>query len=112
VRRLAALVAALGVAGVVLTPAPPAAATTSGGTYVALPVQSRVVDTRTGAAGNHKGAVRGGHGITVTIAGRGAVPANGVASVMVTITVLSPTATGGIVGYVGTRPNTTNLRFT
>jgi hypothetical protein len=113
VRRIAVLaVAALSAAGLGVVIAEPASAATPGGTYVALPRQSRVVDTRTGAAGNHKGAVHGGHGITVKIAGRGAVPATGVGSVLVTITALSPTASGGIVGYIGSRPNTTNLQFT
>jgi hypothetical protein len=99
-------------AGLSVVTADPAVAATPGGTYVALPVQSRVVDTRTGAAGNHKGAVRGGHSITVTIAGKGGVPSSGVGSVVATISAISPTASGGIVGYVGTRPHTTNLQFT
>jgi hypothetical protein len=106
------VVALLVGAGLTVVAADPAAAATTGGAYVALPVQSRVVDTRTGAAGNHEGAVHGGHGITVTIAGRGNVPSSGIGSVVVTITALAPTASGGIVGYVGTRPHTTNLQFT
>ncbi len=112
-RRIALLaVAVLVAAGLGVVVAVPAAAAAPGGTYVALPRQSRVVDTRTGAAGNHKGAVHGGHGVTVKIAGRGAVPATGVGSVLVTMTALAPTASGGIVGYVGRRPRTTNLQFT
>jgi hypothetical protein len=113
VRRavLPVVLALVGAAASVVV-AQPAGAATTGGSYVALPVQSRVVDTRTGAAGNHKGAVHGGHAISPTIAGKGSVPSSGVASVVVTITAVSPTADGGIVGYVGTRPNTTNLQFT
>ncbi|MDT4894466.1 MAG: hypothetical protein QOE97_3501 [Pseudonocardiales bacterium] len=90
--------------------APSASAAGAGSTYVALPVPQRVVDTRTGAAGNHKGAVPGGHGISALFAGRGGVP-TAATTVVATITAVSPTATGGIVGYVGSRPTATNLQF-
>jgi hypothetical protein len=108
---LLAVTALVGATAAAVSAATPASAATPGGTYVALARQSRVVDTRTGAAGNHRGAVRGGHGISAAIAGRGGVPSSGVASVVVTITALSPTAGGGIVGYVGARPSTTNVQF-
>jgi hypothetical protein len=113
VRRTLSCLAALtlAAAGASVAFAPAADAASPAGSYVALSKQARVVDTRTGAGGNHKGAVRGGHGITVTIAGRGTVPKTGVGSVLVTITAVSPTASGGIVGYVGSRPATTNVQF-
>jgi hypothetical protein len=100
---------ALAVAAVV--PATPAAAAAPGGTYVALPVQSRVVDTRTGAGGNRKGAVAAGHSFSARIAGVGAVPASGVGSVVVTLTAVSPSATGALLAYGATRPSTTSLQF-
>jgi hypothetical protein len=90
--------------------APSASAAGAGSTYVALPVPQRVVDTRTGAAGNHKGAVPGGHGVSALFAGRGGVP-TAATTVVATITAVSPTANGGIVGYVGSRPTATNLQF-
>ena len=94
-------------AGAAVVEAVPAAAVTSGGTYVALPVQSRVVDTRTGAGGNHRGAVAAGHSISARVAGAGAVPASGVGAVVVTLSAVSPTGTGGLLAYGATRPATT-----
>jgi hypothetical protein len=90
---------------------PTAAATPPAGSYVSLGTQSRVVDTRTGAGGNHKGALKGGRTITVKVAGVGRVPSTGVGSVVVTVTAARPTGTGTLVLYGGTRPATTNLRF-
>jgi hypothetical protein len=109
------VVAASALAGAtVLAPlasaAPTASAVGPGSTYVSLPVPQRLVDTRTGAANNHKGAVAGGHGISPLIAGRGGVPATATA-VAATISAVGPTADGGIVGYVGNRPGTSNLQF-
>jgi hypothetical protein len=89
----------------------PASAASTGSTYVSLAVPHRAVDTRTGADGNHKGAVSAGRGIAPMIGGKGGVPSSA-SAVAVTISAVSPTASGGIVGYVGTRPATTNLQFT
>jgi hypothetical protein len=112
VRRVlrAALVAGLVGSGA-LALAAPASAVTPGGTYVALGAQSRVVDTRTGAGGNHKGAVGAGRGINPLIAGVGHVPATGVGAVVVTLTAVAPTGNGGLMAYGATRPSTTNLQF-
>ncbi|HZC73822.1 MAG TPA: hypothetical protein VE442_24240, partial [Jatrophihabitans sp.] len=115
-RRAALLAASVSVilsaavAGVVATPAD-AAATVVAGTYVPLSTQSRVVDTRTGAGGNHKGALKAGRTIAVQVSGAGRVPSTGVGSVVVTVTAIGPTGTGGLVLYAGNRPATTNLRF-
>src|SRR5690349_3464664 len=111
-RSLSVLVTAgLALAWAAVIQAGPAVAAAPGGTYVALPVQSRVVDTRTGAGGNHKGAVGAGHSVAVKIAGVGQVPATGVGSVVLTLTAVHPTGTGGLLAYGGSRPATTNLQF-
>src|SRR4051812_24209516 len=99
-RRTTALVAAaLVCSGSVALASRAAAAGSAAGTYVALPKQSRVVDTRTGAGGNHKGAVTSGQTIAVRVAGVGAVPRTGVGAVVVTVTALRPTGTGRLVLY-------------
>ncbi len=112
-RRSLSVLAATGLAlaGAAVVQAGPAAAAAPGGTYVALPVQSRVVDTRTGAGGNHKGAVGAGHSISVKIAGVGRVPAAGIGSVVVTLTAVHPSGTGGLLAYSGRRPTATSLQF-
>jgi hypothetical protein len=112
VRRIVVLASTAGltVAGAVAL-AIPATAAAPGGGYVALPGQSRVVDTRTGADHNHKGAVAHGRSISVKIAGLGGVPASGAASVLATVTAVSATSSGGIVAYTGRRPATTNVQF-
>jgi hypothetical protein len=87
------------------------AASAAAGSYVALAKQSRVVDTRTGAAGNHRGALRAGQTIAVRVAGVGALPSTGVGSVVVTVTALRPTGTGSVVLYGASAPRTSNLSF-
>jgi hypothetical protein len=111
-RRTAPLLAAALVwSGIVALAAPAAAAASSAGTYVALPKQSRVVDTRTGAGGNHKGAIRSGQTISVRVAGVGKVPRTGVGSVVVTVTAIRPTGAGRLVLYGAHVPRTSNLSF-
>jgi hypothetical protein len=72
----------------------------------------RAVDTRTGARGNHRGALLHGRTFTAKIGGLGNVPKR-VAAVALTITAVAPTAGGGlIVSQAGThRPVPQNLRF-
>ena len=113
VRRLVPL-AEVPVLLAALTVAAPAAAAAAGGvpgTYVALSKQSRVVDTRTGAGGNHKGAVKAGRTIAARVAGVGAVPRTGVGAVVVTVTALNATGSGRLVLYGATKPSTSNLYF-
>jgi hypothetical protein len=104
----AATVAALTVA------LPPAAAATSTvpGTYVAT-TPTRVLDTRTGAYGNHKGAVGPGRATAVRVTGNSGV-AKGAAAVAVTISVVSATRSGSITAStygVSAPPRVTNVQF-
>lgn len=111
-RRLRFLLAGVLVAApLTVIAAIPAGAAVPGGTYVALAHPVRVLDSRIGAAGNRKGAVPAGQGISPTIAGRAGLPASGMASIVGTLSADSPTGTGGIVAYTGTRPSTTNIQF-
>jgi len=88
------------------------AATAQAGGYVPLATPSRVVDTRSGAGGNRRGALRGGHSFAATIAGRGAVPSAGVGSVLVSVSAWQATAPGALVVWgAGRRPHTVNVEF-
>lgn len=101
VRRLAVLASSLlvvaGTATATAVAEPVPQVTDSAGTYVALPTPTRVVDTRTGAAGNHKGSVGAGHSIRPMIAGRGGLPSGGIGAVVATVTVYAPTGAGSLV---------------
>jgi hypothetical protein len=103
----AAAIALAGPAG-----AMPAATTTpvAGGYAPVTPF--RAVDTRTGARGNHRGALLHGKTFTATIGGLGNVPKR-VAAVALTITAVAPTANGGLIVYQAgaARPVPQNLRF-
>ncbi|GAB2484683.1 hypothetical protein GCM10027265_39920 [Jatrophihabitans fulvus] len=111
-----AVSAALAVTGAGVVAAAPAAARTVplAGSYVALATPTRVADTRTGAAGNPKGAVRAGGGMTVVVAGRSGVPATGVGAAVLTVTAVSATGTGSLVAfpYGTTHPTTRTVSFT
>ncbi|HET6877854.1 MAG TPA: hypothetical protein VFH38_10020 [Jatrophihabitans sp.] len=122
VRAVSVLAGVLTVAGLTAAPAaarsshvPDSAGRVSpspvAGSYVALPEPSRVVDTRTGAAHNRRGALHAGRTFTATVAGRGAVPRRGVGAVLVSVTAVRATASGALVVYGGRRPRTTNLQF-
>src|SRR4051794_40973471 len=67
------------------------ASTGSAGLFV--PTQGTVLDTRTGIGGV-SGPVAANTWYPVPVAGQAGVPTTGVSSVQVSITVLSPTATG------------------
>lgn len=104
------LVAAVVSAGALALARPADAATVSTpGGYVAV-VPKRIVDTRTGLNAP-KAAIRAGQTFTSAILGHGGLPGSGVAAVQVTITVLSPTAAGGITAFGATAPGTTNVQF-
>jgi hypothetical protein len=109
-----ALCAALGAGTLGTVATAPAAAATSGvpGTYVAT-TPTRVLDTRTGAYGNRKGAVRAGGATNVRVTGGSGVPSTA-AAVAVTITVVAATHSGGITAStygVSSRPHVTNVQF-
>lgn len=92
----------------------PADAATSGvpGAYVAT-TPTRVLDTRTGAYGNRKGAVGADRATAVKVTGTSGVPASA-AAVAVTISVVSATRNGSITAStygVTPRPNVTHLQF-
>ncbi len=70
---------------------PAATATPVAGSYAPV-TPFRAVDTRTGAHGNHRGALLHGKSFTAKIGGIGNVPKR-IAAVAVTITALAPTAT-------------------
>ncbi|HEY3717215.1 MAG TPA: hypothetical protein VGL39_22050 [Jatrophihabitantaceae bacterium] len=73
---------------------------------------ARLLDTRTGS-GAPAGKVTSAHPETLQVLGRGGVPASGVSAVVLTVTVLTPTATGGVTVWAnGTdKPGTTNVAF-
>ena len=83
----------------------------SGGATLALP-PSRILDTRTGV-GAPAAAVRPGATVVLQVAGFGGVPATGVASAILNVTVTAPTGSGYLTVYPGpTRPLASNLNFT
>jgi hypothetical protein len=106
------LAAALACSGSVALAAPATAAAAAAGSYVATR-PTRVLDTRTGAFGNRRGAV-GAHGkVAVKVTGASGVPA-GASAVALTITVVAPTRAGSITAApagMRTRPNVTNVEF-
>jgi hypothetical protein len=81
------------------------------GALVPLTTQ-RVLDTRSGIAGNRKGALRAGRSASVRVGGKAGVPVNAVAAVL-SVAALSPRAAGVLVVWpAGTRrPHATNVQF-
>ena len=77
------------------------------GVFHPLAAASRLVDTRTGAGGNHKGALAAGRGMAPTIGGKSGVPVSA-GAVAVTITVINPTRAGSIIAY---RPDEPRQNF-
>ncbi|HKC26465.1 MAG TPA: hypothetical protein VKB75_00500, partial [Jatrophihabitans sp.] len=113
VRRVAVLaLSSVAVVPMLVASAGSAAAATPGGGYVAV-TPTRVLDTRTGAYGNRKGAVPA-HGHTlVGVVGSSGVPTSA-AGVVMTITVVSATRSGGIGAVTPgakTAPTVTNVLF-
>jgi hypothetical protein len=80
-------------------------------TFGAL-VPRRLLDTRTGN-GAPKSAVLAGRTLVVQVAGRGGVPASGVAAVVLNVTVTAPTRSGAVTVYAdgSALPSTSNLNF-
>ncbi len=85
---------------------------------VGRPVPARLLDTRAGgqtvdglAAGG--GRVAAAATIEVTVAGRGGVPATGVAAVAINVTAVDPSASGYVTVWPtgAARPNASNLNF-
>lgn len=74
---------------------------------------SRVLDTRSGL-GAPKAQLAPKQTLTVQITGKGGVPATGVASVVLNVTVVKPTSSGYVTAYPagGGRPVVSNLNFT
>lgn len=112
-----ALVLLLSLATITAGGSAPALAVTTAGTaggFTALN-PSRLLDTRTGlgqSAGS-RAAVAPGTAVSLQVAGRGGVPASGAGSVVLNVTVVSPTAAGHVTAYAAgtTRPATTNVSF-
>jgi hypothetical protein len=87
---------------------PPARAATS---FTAVR-PARILDTRSGLGAN-KAKVAAHGTVTLTVAGKGGVPAKNVTAVALDVTAISPAAGGSLIGYpAGTaRPGTTSLTF-
>ena len=111
-RALSAVAVLLASSVAVTVQAAPADAAPAGGSFVTT-TPTRVLDTRTGAYGNRKGAV-GAHGVIgVTITGTSGVPSTA-SAVAVTISVVGATSGGAITAStygVASRPNVTNVQF-
>ena len=90
---------------------PAGAATSSTGTFTPL-TPARLLDTRAGTGAPEAPVVAGGE-VTLTVDGRGGVPASGVSAVVLNVTVAQPTANGYLTVYPDgvTRPLASNLNF-
>jgi hypothetical protein len=75
---------------------------------------NRILDTRTGLGGVPAARLGPGGLLSVTIAGRGGVPASGLSAVVLNITVTNTTSTGYLTVYPqeDPRPNASNLNWT
>ena len=84
----------------------------SGADYTPLAAPSRFLDTRT-FTGGHRGAVVGGHTITLQVAGKGGIPAGGVGAVMLNVTATGSTKGGYATVYPSgtSRPTASNLNY-
>ncbi|WP_371476645.1 hypothetical protein [Kitasatospora sp. NBC_00315] len=85
----------------------------AGSRYTALPTPARLLDTRAGT-GSAKAKLGPDSSLTVQVAGRGGVPAEGVTAVILNVTVTNPTDESYVTAYPhGTgRPTASNLNFT
>jgi hypothetical protein len=116
VLRPASLLLAAGLGAAVLTALPaarPAAAVApQAGSFVAV-APTRVVDTRSGLAGNPKGSVGPNAAINAQIGGKAGVPSTNVSAVAVTISTVTPTEAGVIVAWAADedQPATANVQF-
>lgn len=94
------------------SPSPTLAAPSVPGSFVAVR-PTRILDTRYGTAGNRHGRVGPYVDFPVRVAGVSPLPATGVAAVAITLTVVGPTQTGGVIAWQDgrSRPTATNLHF-
>ncbi len=84
---------------------------TTAGTLGSL-APSRVLDTRNGAAGNRNGAIPANTTIGVQVGGNGGVPKSGVSAVVLTLSSVTPAATGVVTAWgTGAAPAVTSLQF-
>ena len=85
---------------------------TAPGTFVSL-APARVLDTRVGNGAPQTAATSYGT-VDLQVAGRGGVPATGVAAVVMNVTVTGPSAGGFITVYPSgtSQPTASNLNFT
>jgi hypothetical protein len=93
----------------VYTPGTAPGGTGAPGTFSAL-APTRLLDTRVHNGGSVQAA---GGTLSLQVAGRGGVPASGVSSVVLNVTVVTPGAAGYLIVYPGgtTRPTVSNLNF-
>lgn len=95
-------------------PAAAAAAVSTPGGFTAL-APARLLDTRSGLglSAGRPAVVAPGAVVSLQVAGRGGVPATGVGSVVLNVTVTSPTRAGFVTVYAGgaARPATANVSF-
>jgi hypothetical protein len=91
--------------------AAPTVADDSTGTYYQV-AQQRLLDTRSGN-GAPKATVGAGKSVDVQVTGRAAIPASGVAAVVLNLTAVAPTAGTYITAYPtgGARPNASSLNL-
>lgn len=110
-RRRHLFVGLLGIVGLVALLAPNASAAIRAGEFHSL-TPSRILDTRSGF-GAPAGGVGQGQTITVNVLGVGGVPSADVASVVLNVTVTSPTANGFVTVWPtgNSRPTASNLNF-
>jgi hypothetical protein len=104
------LVASAAAALIAASPAAAAPVSTAG-TYVPV-TPARVIDTRSGLGGHH-GVIAAHGAIASAVGGHAHIPSTGVSSVAVTITVLSPTASGSLTAWATGTARTTavNVSF-
>ncbi len=103
--------AATSLTTVALLAIPASAATAPGGSFTGV-TPARLLDTRSGI-GTTAHVVPAGGSVTLTVAGRGGVPATGVGSVVLNVTVTGSNAGGYVTVYPAgtTRPTVSNLNF-
>lgn len=72
----------------------------------------RALDTRNGTGGIN-GAIGPGQTVSLTVTGRGGIPATGVSAVAMNVTVTAPTSAGFITAYAGgtAPPTTSNVNY-
>jgi hypothetical protein len=87
------------------------AAVSQKGTYYPLK-SARLLDTRT-SNGAHQRPVKAGETMQLAVAGRGGIPASGVAAVVVNLTITGATSTGWVTAWPSsaTRPGVSSIHY-